>query len=70
MSKYFLSSQFIKNDITCNLFILLNCRNSGRAGTIHDIALIRVNGTILFGDKVTPINLPSCDFDVKKDGES
>ena len=37
---------------------------------INDIALIRVNGTILFGDKVTPVNLPSCDFDVKRDGES
>ena len=37
---------------------------------IHDIALIRVNGTILFGDKVTPVNLPSCDFEVKRDGES
>ena len=38
--------------------------------TILDIALIRVNGTILFGDKVMPINLPSCDFEVKRDGES
>ena len=37
---------------------------------IHDVALVRVNGTILFSDKVTPINLPSCDFEVKKDGES
>ena len=37
---------------------------------IHDMALVRVNGTILFSDKVTPINLPSCDFLVKKDGES
>ena len=31
---------------------------------------MRVNGTILFGDKVTPLNLPSCGFDVHSDGES
>ena len=37
--------------------------------TLHDIALVRVKETIVCRDKVSPVNLPSREFDVKKDME-
>ena len=44
-------------------------RRSEEEDNHHDIALIRVKDRIVFSDKVTPVNLPSADFDVEIDGE-
>ena len=43
------------------------CR--GESTNLNDIALIRVIGRIEFSAKVTPVNLPSVDFDVETDGK-
>ena len=39
---------------------------SSHESQLNDIALLRVNGKMEFGDKVTPVNLPSPSLDVEE----